>query len=111
MGIVDFREMVVIGNIVPEYRKRKARTNVFSAAEVDDLDPAMLSGKEREELSALQQKLFDTAEELDPGDCDPGDPGWELWEKRMDRLDLMMDAIDEMLFEEEPEDEDEDPFT
>ena len=108
MGIVDFREMVVIGNIVPEFRKRKARTNVFSAAEVDDLDPAMLSGKEREELSALQQKLFDTAEELDPGDCDPDDPGWELWEKRMDRLDLMMDTIDEMLEAESWDEEDED---
>jgi len=108
MGLLGIQTAVVIGNIVPEFRKRKPRTNVFSAAEVDDLDPAMLAGMEREELSALQQKLFDTAEELDPGDCDPGDPGWELWEKRMDRLDLLMDAIDEMLEAESWDEEDED---
>ena len=61
----------------------------------------------REQLVSLRKKLSDTADELYV-DCDPGTPEWELWERRMDRLDSLIDRIDEILEHANDEFEDND---
>lgn len=81
--------------------------NLFSGEEIDRLDEGMLSGLGREELQTLKQKCSESFEWLDSGDCEIGSPEMLEWEKRLDRLNEMIDKIDEILDpEEETDDED-----
>ena len=109
MALFNIKPMIVIS---PKYfgwmPQKKAPADVFSPAEIDTLNTDMLDGMGRERLLALRNKLSVTSDELDPGDCDPGSRQWRTWENRMDRLEEMMDCIDEMLELEEDENEDED---
>ena len=104
MALFNIKPMIVIS---PKHfgwmPQKKAPADVFSPAEIDTFNTDMLDGMGRERLLALRHKLSVTSDELDPGDCDPGSRQWAAWEKRMDRLEEMMDCIDEML---EPEEED-----
>jgi hypothetical protein len=99
MGLFDVRSMVAITNGFPDFREKRKSGNLFSPEEIDALEERMFSGMSQEELISLRKKLSDTADEL-YADCDPGTPEWELWGRRMDRLDFLMDQIDEIL---EPE--------
>lgn len=104
MAWFDIKPMIVISpNHFGRVPKKRPLPDVFSPAEIDNLDEDMLDGMERGRLLALRHKLSVTSDELDPGDCDPGSRQWAAWEKRMDRLEELMDCIDEML---EPEEED-----
>ena len=87
---------------------RRKPADLFSAAEIDRMDEGMLAGKSREALLALRQKLSDTFDWLDSGDCGIGSPEMLAWEKRLDRLNNLLDNIDWILdSEEELENEDE----
>lgn len=100
MGLFDVKTMVVVQSGFPFGKKRKPATDLFSPGEIDVLYPGMLSGMDREQLAVLWKRLSDTSDEL-YADCDPGMPEWEVWENRMDKLDEMLDRIDEMLKSEE----------
>ena len=76
---------------------RRKPADLFSAAEIDRMDEGMLAGKSREALLALRQKLSDTFDWLDSGDCGIGSPEMRAWEKRLDRLTDLIDHIDEIL--------------
>lgn len=109
MALFNIKPMIVIS---PDHfmwtPERKPPADIFSPAEIDNLNKDMLEGMSREGLLALRHKLSVTSDELDPGDCDPGSRQWAIWEHRMDRLEEMMDCIDEMLEPEDDEDEEED---
>lgn len=100
------KTMIVIDN-TPEWPNQKRPKDLFSAEEIDHFNYVMLEGKDREKLLAIKQKLADTFDWLDSGDCEIGSPQMQEWEKRLDRLNDMMDKIDEILYpEEETDDED-----
>lgn len=96
------KTMIVIGNI-PDFptRTRKTMKDTFSAAEIDMMETDVSSSMGHEQLVSLRQKLSDTSDKLDPGDCDPGTPEWDAWEKRLDKLEVLIDQIDEILEPEE----------
>ena len=89
----------------PAGKKYKIPADLFSAAEIDRLDEQMFTGMSREQLLALRQKLSDTFEWLDSGDCDPGSPEWKAWERRLDKLGDLMEMADGILNPEEEWDE------
>ncbi len=104
------KTMVVIGNI-PDIPKLKKPANLFSDEEIDLFDAGMLTGLSQNELIALRQKLSDTDDWLESGDWDIGDPRWDEYEERLNRISDMIDRIDEILNPEswdEDDDEDED---
>ena len=72
-------------------------------AEVDLLDECMLSGLNRKELTALKQKCFIAIDWPEPGDCGVYFPEMKEWQRRLDRLDSIMDRIDVLLDPEEAE--------
>ena len=96
------KTMIVIGNI-PDIPKqtRKASKDTFSAAEIDLMETDVSASLSHDQLVSLRQKLSDTSDELDPGDCDPGTHEWTVWEKRLDKLEALIDQIDEILEPEE----------
>lgn len=75
--------------------------DLFSGKEIDRLDPGAFAGLSRPELFALRRKLSDTFDWLDPGDCAVGSPEMLAWERRLDKLNDLMDAADEILNPEE----------
>ena len=107
MGLFDVKTMVAITSGFPDFREKRKSRNLFSQEKIDALEPGTLSGMSREQLVSLRKKLSDTADELYV-DCDPGTPEWELWERRMDRLDSLIDRIDEILEHANDEFEDDD---
>ncbi len=93
--------MIVIGNSFPGFPKRRKCPDVFSADEIDRLDDGILAGKSRKQLETLRQKLEDTSEWLETGDCEIDSPEWKTWERRMDKLDSLMDRVDDLFAQED----------
>ena len=84
--------------------KKKAATDVFTGEEIDALDIRQLQGMTREELLRLDRKLSDTIDDFyAPDGCEVDSPEWRRWEDRLDRLDLMSDAVEELLGEDAEE--------
>lgn len=105
------KTMIVIqAGGLPDWKKYKKPADLFSAGEIDRLDERMFAGKSREELVLLRQKLSDSFDWLDTGDCDPGSPEWKDWERRLDRLSDLMDNIDGILNPEEQFDDEDDEW-
>ena len=75
---------------------RDKAADVFSAEEIDRLDVWKLAGLDKAQLSALRQKLADTYDRLEPGDCGADPSGIKVWKKRLDKLNDLMEAVDEM---------------
>ncbi len=92
----------------PDWKKYKKPADLFSAGEIDRLDERMFAGKSRDELIWLRQKLSDTFEWLDSGDCDIESPEMQAWERRLDKLNEMMDVVDGILIPEEDWNEEDD---
>lgn len=90
------KTMIMIRSGFP-FTRRGRPADLFSAEEIDRLDVWKLAGMDREQLSALRRKLADTYDWLEPGDCGIGSPEMKAWEKRLDHLNDLMDAVDELL--------------
>ena len=84
----------------PDRKKYKKPADLFSTGEIDRLDEQMYAGMSREQLVRLRQKLSDTFDWLDPGDCGIGSPEMLAWERRLDKLNDLTDAADEILDED-----------
>ncbi len=105
------KTMIVIqAGGLPDWKKYKKPADLFSAGEIDRLDERMFAGKSRDELIWLRQKLSDTFEWLDSGDCDIESPEMQAWERRLDRLSDLMDNIDGSLNPEEEFDNEDDEW-
>lgn len=87
----------------PDWKKYKKPADLFSAAEIDRLDEQLFAGMSWEQLVRLRQKLSDSFDWLDTGDCDPGSPEWTAWERQLDKLGDLMEAVDGILNPEEGE--------
>ena len=108
MGWFDIKPVIVLNSGGwPAVKKPKPVAGVMPAEEIDRLDPESLSGMNREALAVMRKKLRLTMDELYP-DCDPGTPAWDLWERRFDKLDAMVDRIDEILDDEDFDNDQED---
>ncbi len=92
----------------PDWKKYKKPSDLFSAGEIDRLDEQMFAGMSREHLIQMRQKLSDTFEWLDTGDCDIESPEMQAWERRLDKLNEMMDVVDGILIPEEDWNEEDD---
>lgn len=100
MGLFDIKTVIVINSGGWPLKKPKKVAGVMSVKEIDRLNPENISGMNREALAAFREKLLLTMDELYL-DADPGEPGWALWERRYDKLEAMVDRIDEILDEED----------
>ena len=71
-------------------------TDIFTPEEIDRLSADDLHGKTPAELSALQQKLSDTQDELEaPEEYELDSPEWQQWDERLDKIsDLILDIED-----------------
>jgi len=79
----------------------KRPADLFLGEEIDRLDAAAFAGMSRAELHALKRKLSDSFDWLESGDWNLGDPRWKEWENRLERLNELMDCVDEMLSAED----------
>lgn len=91
------KTMIAIQTGIPAFSNMEEPSDLFSAEEIDALDEAVFSGLGRRELLALRQKLSDSFDWLDSGDCDVDSPEMKEWERRLDRLNKLMDRADELL--------------
>lgn len=95
------KTVIAIRSGLSEAYGLKRPAELFSGEEIDGLDSCAFAGMSRPELFALRRKLSDTFDWLDPGDCGIGSPEMLAWERRLDRLNDLMDNIDERLNPEE----------
>jgi hypothetical protein len=102
----SMKTIIAINAGLPFFSGVKKPADLFSAEEIDCLDEEWLVGKSREELLALERRLSDTFDWLDNGDCEADSPEWTEWERRLDRLQELMDQIDESLNPDANYDED-----
>ena len=82
------------------FARRRRPADLFSAEEIDGLNVRKLVGLDREQLTALRQKLADTYDWLEPVDGRIGPLEMKAWKKRLVKLNDLMDAADGLL---EPE--------
>lgn len=100
--------MIVIRSGMPRFSGVQKPACLFSAEEIDQMDEGLFAGKDRNQLLAFRQKLSDTFEWLDSGDCDIESPEMQAWERRLDKLNEMMDVVDGILIPEEDWNEEDD---
>ncbi len=91
------KTVIAIRSGMPDVSGLRRPADLFSGEEIDRLDTEWFDGLSRAELIAMRRKLSDTFDWLDPGDCGIGSPEMLAWENRLDRLQDLMDNIDERL--------------
>ncbi len=102
------KTVIAIRSGISDTRVLKKPKDLFSGEEIDRLDRGQFAGIGRSELFALRRKLSDTFDWLDPGDCEIGSPKMLAWERRLDKLNDLLDAVDEILKPDEEIDDEED---
>ena len=95
------KTMIVLRSGMSRFSCVQKPSCLFSAEEIDQMDEEMFAGKDRDQLLVLRQKLSDSFEWLDSGDCGIGSSEMQAWERRLDKLNDMMDAVDGILNPEE----------
>ena len=95
------KTVIAIRSGMPDVSRLRRPADLFSGEEIDRLDYGRFESLSRAELFAVRRKLSDTFDWLDPGDCGIGSPEMLAWERRLDRLQDLMDNIDERLNPEE----------
>lgn len=91
------KTVIMIRSGALPFSRLKQPSDLFSDEEIDQMDSGQFECMSRSELFALRRKLSDTFDWLDPGDCGIGSPEMLAWERKLDRLNDMMDAVDEIL--------------
>ena len=92
---------IVINRCLPKLSKASKPKELFSDSEVTWLDESILEGKNREQLLVLQKKLQTTFEWLGVGERDMDDQAFGAWEKNIQKLESLIEQIDEMNAETE----------
>lgn len=95
------KTIIAINSRISQLPKMSNPTELFSDSEVALLDESILEGKSREQLLALQKKLQDTFEWLGVGEHDMDDQAFGAWEKNIQKLESLIERIDEMNAETE----------
>ena len=77
--------------------RKKKSPPLFSAEEIDRMDPASFRGMSRPELAALRSWLEAFQEDFfAPDDCEVDSPAWKEWERLDDKLDELINCLEEM---------------
>ena len=97
----DMKTVIAIRSGMPALSGLRKPADLFSGEEIDRLDPAAFAELSRAELHALKRKLSDSFDWLESGDWNLGDPRWKEWENRLDRLNILMDVVGELLYSDE----------
>lgn len=100
------KTVIAINSHIPKLSKMSKPKDLLSELEIAKLDESILEGKNREQLLTLQKKLEDTFEWLGVGNNHMDDQALRIWESNIQRLECLIERIDDMLEEtENPTDE------
>jgi len=96
------RTIIALNNFLGfDFEAKEPPADLYTGEEIYRMDPKRLAGKSREELLRIRQRILDTNNWLEvEDDADIDSPEWIRWERRLDKLSDMDDAIDELLQDE-----------
>ena len=95
------KTVIAVRSGIPAQSGLRKPTDRFSGEAVDRLDPAAFAELSRPERYALNRKLTDSFDWLEPEDWDPGDSRRKIWKNRLNRLNELTYIVGDLLDSDE----------